>query len=105
MIAGRLDQRVTIERLTYVEDPMGGGIETWAPLATLWAAVEPLNGREFFAASTTLSETTTRIRVRYRPDLTVIDRINHGGVLYDITSIINPRSGDRELVLMCKAGG
>ena len=62
-----------------------------------------LNGREFFAASTTLSEITTRIRVRYRPDLTVIDRINHGGTLYDITSIINPRSGDRELVLMCKA--
>ena len=103
MIAGRLDQRVTIERLTYVEDPMGGGIETWAPLATVWAAVEPLNGREFFAASTTLSETTTRIRIRYRAGLTVVDRINHGGTLYDIQAIINPRSGDRELVLMCKA--
>ena len=105
MIAGRLDQRVTIERVTYTQDPMGGMTEEWAPLATLWAAVEPLNGREFFAASTTLSETTTRIRIRYRPDLTVIDRINHNGVLYDITAIINPKSGDRELVLMCKANG
>ncbi len=104
MNAGRLDQRVAIERVTYTQDEIGGMLEAWAPLATVWAAVEPLNGREFFAASTTLSETTTRIRVRYRPDLTVLDRINHGGVLYDITSIINPRSGDRELVLMCKAG-
>ena len=59
----------------------------------------------FFAASTTLSETTTRIRIRYRPDLTVIDRINHGGTLYDIQAIINPKSGNRELVLMCKANG
>ena len=105
MIAGRLDQRVTIERVTYTQDPMGGMTEEWAPLATLWAAVEPLNGREFFAASTTLSETTTRIRIRYRPDLTVIDRINHNGTLYDIQAIINPKSGDRELVVMCKAGG
>ena len=103
MKAGQLDQRVAIERVTYTQDEIGGMLEAWAPLATVWAAVEPLNGREFFAASTTLSETTTRIRIRYRPDLTVLDRINHGGVLYDITSIINPRSGDRELVLMCKA--
>ncbi len=105
MNTGRLDQRVLIERMSYEQTDTGDVIYIWTPIATVWAAVEPLNGREFFAASTTLSETTTRIRVRYRPDLTVIDRINHGGVLYDITSIINPRSGDRELVLMCKAGG
>ena len=105
MKAGQLDQRVAIERVTYTQDEMGGVIYTWAPLATVWAAVEPLNGREFFAASTTLSETTTRVRIRYRPDLTVVDRINHNGTLYDIQAIINPKSGDRELVLMCKAGG
>ena len=105
MKAGQLDQRVAIERVTYTQDEMGGVIYTWVPLATVWAAVEPLNGREFFAASTTLSETTTRVRIRYRPDLTVIDRINHNGTLYDITAIINPKSGDRELVLMCKANG
>ena len=105
MKAGQLDQRVTVERYTSTEDELGQPIEAWAPLFTCWAAVEPLNGREFFAASTTLSETTTRIRVRYRPDLTVIDRINHNGTLYDITAIINPKSGDRELVLMCKANG
>ena len=105
MKAGQLDQRVTVERYTSTEDELGQPIEAWAPLFDCWAAVEPLNGREFFAASTTLSETTTRIRIRYRPDLTVIDRINHNGTLYDIQAIINPKSGDRELVLMCKAGG
>lgn len=105
MKAGQLDQRVTVERYTSTEDELGQPIEAWAPLFTCWAAVEPLNGREFFAASTTLSETTTRVRIRYRPGLTVVDRINHDGVLYDIQAIINPKSGDRELVVMCKAGG
>ena len=103
MNTGRLDKQVTIERFTAAQDELGGVIEHWAPLATVWAAVEPLNGREFFAASTALAEVTTRIRVRYRAGLTVLDRINHEGALHNITAIINPRSGDRELVLMCKA--
>lgn len=103
MNTGRLDQRVTIERVTLVQSDTGSISEEWAPVATVWAAVEPLNGREFFAASTTLAEVTTRIRLRYRPALSVVDRLDHEGMLYDITSIINPRSGDRELVLMCKA--
>lgn len=103
MKAGQLDQRVTIERFTSEQDEIGQSIETWAPLATTWAAVEPLNGREFFAAATTLAEVTTRIRVRYRPGITSVDRVNHEGKLHNILAIIDPRSGDRELVLMCKA--
>lgn len=103
MQSGKLDQRVIIERRTIEQDELGGIIETWGPLATVWAAVEPLNGREYFAANAVQSETTTRIRLRYLADLNVVDRINHEGTLYDINSIINPRSGDAELVLMCRA--
>ena len=64
-----------------------------------------MNGREFIAAQAVLALDTTRIRLRYRPDLMTADRIVHEGTLYDITAIINPKSGDRELVLMCKANG
>lgn len=104
MNTGRLDQRVLVERLTIVQDPNTGAVtEGWVTVASTWAAVEPLNGREFFAASTALSEVTTRIRLRYRPGFSVTDRVTHEGTQYDITSIINPRSSDRELVLMCKA--
>lgn len=105
MRTGSLDQRVNIERLTITQDEIGAIVEAWEALATVWAAVEPLNGREYFAANTTLSETTTRIRTRYRPDLIVTDRVNHEGTIYNINSIINPRSENREIVLMCKAFG
>lgn len=104
MNAGDLTQRVTIERFTTVQDETGGITEDWAPLATVWASVEPLNGREYFAAQTTLAEVTTRIRLRYRRGLSVTDRINHEGTLHNIQALINPRSRDAELVLMCKAG-
>lgn len=35
MNTGRLDQRVLIERLTYEPTGTGGGIEVWAPVATV----------------------------------------------------------------------
>ncbi|KKW66925.1 hypothetical protein AAV94_12665 [Lampropedia cohaerens] len=102
--AGRLDQRVTIRKLTTGRNPNTGGIiETWSDVATVWAAVEPLNGREFFAASAQQSEVTTRIRMRYRPDITPQMKINHNGSEYDIQAVINPKSKGAELVLMCRA--
>lgn len=105
MRAGDLTQRVTIERLQEGQDEAGQPITTWVPLTTTWAAVEPLNGREYFAADAAASEVTTRIRIRYRPGLTSADRVNHDGALHNILAIINPRSRGRELVLMCKLTG
>lgn len=102
MKAGQLDQRVTVERFTSTEDELGQPIETWAPLFPCWAAVEPLTGREYLAAQAAVSEVTARIRMRFRPWMTSQDRVIHDGTVYQIESLIDVRSGNRELVLMCK---
>lgn len=102
MQAGKLDQRVTLERRTTELDDWGQPIEAWAPLATVWAAVEPLNGREYLAAMAAQAETTARIRMRYRPGITQQDRVNHEGKTYGIEAVIDVRSAGRELVLMCR---
>lgn len=104
MRAGDLDQRVTVERLQGGEDELGQPLpDTWAPLFTCWAAVEPLVGREFIAAQAAQSEVTARIRMRHRPGVLPTDRVMHEGTAYGISSVIDPRSGGSELVLMCKA--
>lgn len=103
MKAGQLDQRVTVERFTSTEDELGQPIETWAPLFTCWAAVEPLTGREYLAAQAAVSEVTARIRMRFRPWMTAQDRVIHEGTVYQIQSVIDVRSENRELHLMCKA--
>jgi SPP1 family predicted phage head-tail adaptor len=103
MKAGQLDQRVTVERFTSTQDELGQPIESWAPLFTCWAAVEPLTGREYLAAQAAVSEVTARIRMRFRPWMTAQDRVIHNGTTYNIVSLIDVRSGHRELVLMCKA--
>ena len=105
MKAGQLDQRVTVERFSRTEDELGQPIESWAPLFTCWAAVEPLTGREYLAAQAAVSEVTARIRMRFRPWMTAQDRVIHNGTIYMIESLVDVRSENRELVLMCKAVG
>jgi len=105
MQAGSLNQRVTLERYTSTTDEWGSPIEAWAPLFTCWAAVEPLTGREYFAADAAQSEVTARIRMRYRPGITSQDRVIHDGKTYNIVTVIDVRSEHRELVLMCKRVG
>ena len=105
MKAGQLDQRVTVERFTATYDELGQPIESWAPLFTCWAAVEPLTGREYLAAQALVSEVTARIRMRFHPWMTAEDRVIHNGTTYNIESVIDVRSDHRELHLMCKAVG
>ncbi len=105
MKAGDLTERVTVERFTATYDELGQPIEAWAPLFTCWAAVEPLTGREYLAAQAAVSEVTAKIRMRFRPWMTAQDRVIHNGTTYGIESLVDVRSENRELVLMCKAVG
>lgn len=102
MKAGQLDQRITVDRLEQGFDEIGQPFTSWAPLFTVWAAVEPLAGREYIAAAAAQSEVTTRIRLRFRPGVTSADRVSHEGREYNIVSVIDYKSANRELVLMCR---
>lgn len=67
-------------------------------------SIEPLRGRELFAAQEHFAEVTTRIRIRYRDDVTAEMRVVHGGVDYAIGAVIDPELRHRELELMCASG-
>jgi SPP1 family predicted phage head-tail adaptor len=106
MKSGQLDQRISVERLQGGVDELGQPLpDTWAPLFTCWAAVEPLTGREYLAAQAAVSEVTAKIRMRFRPWMTAEDRVIHEGTIYNIVSLIDVRSANRELVLMVRAVG
>ena len=102
MNPGQLTERVTLQRLQQGTDEIGQPFTTWVTLGTTWASVEPLVGREYFAAGGAQSEVTAKVRMRYRPGITSADRLIHEGTLYSITSVINYKSANRDLVLMCK---
>lgn len=47
---GELTERVTFRREVRVDDGMGGSRSEWQDIATRWALVRPLTGRERLAA-------------------------------------------------------
>jgi SPP1 family predicted phage head-tail adaptor len=73
--AGFLDQRITIQTLTVVRGALGGHDETWSPLATVWAQMMDMTGREIFQAKAMGSAATVLITIRYRSDVRASQRI------------------------------
>lgn len=103
MRAGKLRHTIAIERATSEPNEIGEMIPTWAPIATVAASIEPLTGREYYAAQSLQSEVTTKIRLRHLPGILPSDRITHGAAIYDVLEVIDPEMRNIELVLMCKS--
>ena len=102
MRAGQLDQRIIIERQENTYDVYGQPVTEWVMHHAAWAAVEPLQGREYVAMMVAVSEVTARIRLRYVPGIDSTMRVKHGTDTYGIQSVIHVKSAQRELQLMCR---
>ncbi len=105
MRAGKLRHWITIQTRTDTMDSYGEPIPAWTIFDQVWASIEPITGREYFASKETRSQSTHRIRIRYRSGITTKMRISWDSRLFDIESILNTEERDRELVLMCVETG
>jgi SPP1 family predicted phage head-tail adaptor len=105
MQAGYLDQRITLQARSASRDAMGGEVVTWADVATVWAAAEPLRGREYFAAQQVQAETQIRFRIRYRAGIVLTMRVLWRAQPYDIQAVIDPYGRKTSLELMCSTAG
>lgn len=94
MEAGRLDQRITLQRKARVSDGMGGYVETWSDLGTVWAEVRPLSSREIWNAMQVSTQTRFRARLRFRGDAdgspyyTSADRVTWKGRTYGVERVV-----------------
>ena len=102
MRAGPLRQRVTIQDKSVSQNTYGEEVITWVDEAIVWAAVEPLRGREFLEGKQITAEVSTRIRIRHRSGIVPEMRVVFGSVIYDIHSIIHIEERKREIHLMCQ---
>lgn len=101
MKAGDLRQRITIQENTPTRNDSGELIESWSTWATVWGAVEPLAGREYFNAHQVTSEVDTRMRIRYRDGVTPQMRVSSDGRIYQIHAVVRVEERQREIHLMC----
>jgi SPP1 family predicted phage head-tail adaptor len=102
MEAGKLSHRVTIQTATVAADGAGNRTETWSTHATVWAAVEPVTGREFIEGFRTNAEITHRVRIRYLSTVTAKMRVLEGTRHYDIVAVLDQKGQRREMHLMCR---
>ena len=107
--AGALGQRITLQQRSVAQDATGGQLATWADVATVWAEVTPLSGRELIAAQAVASETSHQITMRWQPAFadpkTVAAlRVVMNGRLFNIKASINDDERNRTLMLLVAEG-
>lgn len=97
MRAGRLRKRVILQRPVETQGDTGGVTTTWVDVATVWAGVEPLRGREYESARARNAETTHRLVLRHRDDILQTWRIAFGGRIFRIDELLNIDERNREV--------
>ena len=102
MQAGKLNKRITIKQQSTIQNSYGEPENSWITFATVFASINPILGREYFASDVVNAEISAKINIRYLPGLHPKMKIVFGDKEYNIKSIINVSEKNKELILMCK---
>lgn len=102
--AGKFDRRITLQQKSVTRAGNGEEVVSWVAVAELWARVEPIRGREFFAAAEMHDATDHRVTIRYRTGVTRDMRVMWGEQPLDIVSVIDVNARRENLELMCISG-
>lgn len=102
MQAGTLDKRITIQSPVTGQNEYGEPLTGWTDVATVWASVLDITGREFIASAATQNTVETKITIRYINGITTSMRVLWNGAAYNIQAVLG---ADRcSLLLMCERG-
>lgn len=105
LCAGDLRHRVTIQAEQRSDDGYGGSsLPTWSTVATVWAEVKPLKGREQLHGQQLEGRVTHRIIMRYRAGVTAANRLLFGTRAFNIRSVVNVDERGRWLEIMAEEG-
>lgn len=102
MKIGKLQRRITIQEYVTARDSFGAEVPTWVDVATVWASVTPVSGKEYFASAQVNAEATTKITMRYLAGITPKMRVVFEARTFEIISLLNFEERNIELNLMCK---
>lgn len=61
----KLNQKITIQKLTIVKDDLGIEMEKWVNFFETWCNANCLSGKEYWSASTVNAENTVVFTMRY----------------------------------------
>lgn len=100
---GRYRERLTLQGATRTRQSGGGYTEAWTTIATVWGAVEALQGSERQRAMQNGAVSPFRVEIRYRAGLNSTKRAIHhhpdGDRVLNISSVYDPEERRRRLLL------
>jgi SPP1 family predicted phage head-tail adaptor len=86
---GRLRHRVVLERAERESDGGGGAVETWGPVAELWAMIEPRSGKETVEADRLAGSRKVDVTIRFREYVAPNMRFRFGDRVLDIRAVLD----------------
>lgn len=110
MRTGPLNKRVKIERRVETQNDALEVVIRYVPWQEVWAEIEPLSGREYFAAQQVSSDVNTRIRIRHLEGVTRKMRVLYERLAgsptevdyYEVDNVIAVKENRRDIYLMCR---
>ena len=95
---------ISIRKPTFTQDGFGQPVITYTDVhKDIFASIEPLIGKEYYAAKQIQSEAQYKIKIYYVDDVDSSMVVIHGTKTYEIVSPPqNPKSYNRQTILMCK---
>lgn len=104
MRAGDLRRRVLIQSRQATVDGFGQRSTTWTDVATVFAEIQPLSGRELQLAQAINAEVNHKVTIRYRPGISAAMRVVYQGRRFNIQAVIDVDMRHRTLELSCSEG-
>ena len=107
--AGMLSRRIKVQRPSTIKDSLGAPCRTWLDVATVWADIQPLSGKEAVIANRISAELTHQITVRYRPDLddpqfVARMRVLFRSRIFSIHAALNDDEANVAIILLASEG-
>ncbi|MGN6467972.1 MAG: phage head closure protein [Rhizobiaceae bacterium] len=102
---GRFRTELVLEEVSDASDGMGGEVETWSAVATVFAGLEPVSARSVFAADQTLETVTHLVTLRQEQDIRSGMRFAKGARVFDILTVYDPDETGRYFICETRETG
>jgi SPP1 family predicted phage head-tail adaptor len=99
---GEMDKLVELQEEVTTDDDQGGHTTVWTTRTEVWAWIRPVYSYEYGKLSPNAGQTTFRIRIWYRTDVTDAWRVKYGSRIFVIVGPpTSPKEGRKFLDLLC----
>jgi SPP1 family predicted phage head-tail adaptor len=83
----KMDRLITIQRNTPTINDYGESVANWSDLATVWAQQQTVKALEKWVSQQVKAEIDVKFRIRYRSDVTPMNRLVFEDRVFDIISV------------------